>query len=322
VDELSFVPLGYRSGVSKGPGLWSRALHKLGYPIDITGFNRRLRGMVDDRTDVLWVEKAPSLRPGVLRRIRRDHSGVSMVFFSEDDMYARHNQSAWFRACLPLYDVVFTTKSFNCDPGELPAMGARRVVFVDKAYDRNTHRPMDLTGDERRQLGADVGFIGTFETQRAERMLFLARNGVQVRIFGNGWSGWVGRHPNLLVENRPVLGDDYARAICATRINLCFLRKINRDLQTDRTPEIPACGAFMLAERTVEHSRLFAEDREAAYFDIDEPQDLLDKVRWYLEHEDRRAAVAAAGRERCLRDGYSHHDRLQWMLAEVAGGGA
>ena len=77
-------------------------------------------------------------------------------------------------------------------------------------------------------------------------------------------------HPNLVIENRPIYGEDYVKGLCATRINLCFLRKINRDLQTDRTMEIPACGAFMLAERTDEHLRLFAEGKEAAHFDSNE----------------------------------------------------
>ena len=255
------------------------------------------------------------IRPSTLKQAKKLQSALKIVSYTEDDMYARHNQSAYYRGCLPLYDVVFTTKSYNCNPDELPALGAKRVVFVDKAYDKHAHRPLPITDEDRERLGSDVGFIGTFEKDRAEKMLFLAENRIGVRIWGNGWSGWVNKHPNLMVENRPIYEDDYVKAICATKINLCFLRKINRDLQTDRTMEIPACGAFMLAERTDEHCRLFEEDREALYFDSDE--ELLKKVRYYLEHEDERQAIAKAGWQRCLQSGYSHHERLRFMLKKI-----
>jgi spore maturation protein CgeB len=241
-----------------------------------------------------------------------------MVSFSEDDMFRRANRSAYYTWALPEYDVVFTTKSYNAEAAELPAMGARRVVFVDKGYCHRRHRPMQLSEDECRRLCADVGFVGSYERDRAELLLHLASNGVYVRVFGNGWGQWVGSHTNLEVHDRPVYGDEYVKAICATRVNLCFLRKANRDLQTSRTMEIPACGGLMLAERTMEHRRLFEEDVEAAYFDSRNPAELLHKVGYYLENETTRRSLADAGRERCITSGYSHKERLEKMLGYVA----
>ena len=66
-----------------------------------------------------------------------------------------------------------TTKSFNV--AELPALGARGVFFVDNAFDPETHRPLVLDEAERRRFAADVGFVGTFERERADTMLELAR---------------------------------------------------------------------------------------------------------------------------------------------------
>ena len=81
--------------------------------------------------------------------------------------------------------------------------------------------------------------------------------------------------------------------------------------------EIPACGGFMLAERTPDHQELFEEDKEAVFFDINNPNELLEKALYYLEHEKERKAIAKAGRERCLKSGYSQHERLTWMLQQI-----
>lgn len=315
VRGVSIIPENYLPGISKQPNLWSRGLSKLGYPLDDTGVNKAILAEVTyNFPDLIWIEKGLMIRPAVLRKIKRLHPDIKIASYTEDDMFARHNQSAYYRACLPLFDVVFTTKSYNCYPEELPKLGARRVVFIDKSFDRHTHRPIPFSDEDRKIYGADVGFIGTFEEDRVEKMLFLAKSGYEVRVWGNGWKRWVNRHPLLRVENRPIYGEEYIKSICGTKINLCFLRKINRDLQTDRTMEIPACGAFMLAERTEEHLRLFEEGKEAAYFNPDDPHELAGKVRYYLDHQDERQQIARSGRNRCLNNGYSHHDRVQWMV--------
>jgi len=123
-----------------------------------------------------------------------------------------------------------------------------------------------------------------------------------------------------VIEKRPVFGDDYARVLCASKINLAFLRKINRDTQTTRTMEIPACGAFMLAERTEDHQRLFEEGSEAVYFESDD--ELERQVRYYLAHDDERRSIARAGLQRCKSSGYSNSEQLAPVLAaceEISG---
>ncbi len=232
VTGLSFVPIGNKPGISKSSPIIDRICYKFGYPLDKIGINREIANHLDTQDfDLLWIEKGLMIRPSTLKQAKKLQPTIKIVSYTEDDMFARHNQSVYYRGCLPLYDVVFTTKSYNCYPEELPALGAKKVVFVDNAFDKHTHRPLSLTEGEAVKFSADVGFIGTFEQDRAEKMFFLAKNGMRVRIWGNGWNAWVNRHPNLQVENCPVYEDDYIRAICATRINLCFLRKMNRDLQ-------------------------------------------------------------------------------------------
>jgi spore maturation protein CgeB len=315
VDVLSSVPDDLKPGINDHITFFDRVWHKLGFPRDKTHLNTRvLLQLHKKKYDVMWVEKSLILKPSTLKKIIKTQLVSKIVWFSEDDMFAHHNQSYYFVKSLPYYDLIFTTKSYNCSPQELPAMGAKRVVFVNKTYDPEFHRPIHLSSDDKNKFATDVGFIGTFEQDRFEKMRYLAEKGIQVRIWGNGWKHVMNAHPNLHIENKPIYDADYVKAIIATKINLCFLRKINRDLQTDRTAEIPACGAFMLAERTNEHLGLFEENKEAAYFDITNPEALLDSVNYYLTHEDERLAIARAGLQRCIDGKYSHDEQLRYMF--------
>lgn len=87
---------------------------------------------------------------------------------------------------------------------------------------------------------------------------------------------------------------------------------MNFDQQTSRTMEIPGCGGFMMAERTNEHKALFEEDKEAVYFSSNE--ELLEKCRYYLAHDDERVAIADAGRKRCEVSAYSNEKGIKNML--------
>jgi spore maturation protein CgeB len=240
---------------------------------------------------------------------------ISIVGYSPDDMYGTHNQSAYFLRGLPLYDTFITTKSFNVD--ELRRLGARNVLFIGNGFDPDTHKPMHVTPEDRCTFGGAVGFIGAWEKERGSQMLSLAKAGVGVRVWG--WQPPKGlfqvKHANLVVEGRPLWGSDYVKAICGFDINLGFLRKQNRDLETTRSIEIPACGAFMLAERTKEHLILFEEGKEAEFFGSTE--ELISKCKFYLVHEEIRKKIAAAGRIRCLKSGYSNRDRIDAILRQI-----
>jgi hypothetical protein len=307
--DTSWQPRGFS-------GLLIRALRKVGYAWDGVGANEALlRAVAEHKPDVVWIDKGLTILPHTLRRIRQLAGGARLLHYSPDDMAGKHNQSRQYLAGLGLYDLHVTTKSFNVP--ELLAVGAAKVLFVDNAYCPSTHRPVSVSDEERVTLGGPVGFIGAFEKERAEAMLFLARNGVPVRIWGGwgkGWQAWAERHnhPNLRVEGSALWGDDYAKAICSFDINLCFLRKLNRDLQTTRSVEIPACGGFMLAEWTDEHLKLFKEGVEAEFFGSRE--ELLEKCQYYLAHPEERRRIAAVGRERCLRSDYSYDRQLAAVL--------
>jgi spore maturation protein CgeB len=300
--------------------LRSRIQHRLflrGLPVplpDLTGSAERVLAAAKRRHyDFVWLEKALTIGPDVVRKVRNVCPRAQIIGFSPDDMCRRHNQSRQFVAALPHYHWFITTKRQSA--AELAALGCSNVVVVGNGFDPEAFRPVSVSSSDVERLGGDVGFIGTYESARAQAMLWLARAGIRVRVWGDGWRGMTSAHPLLCVEHRALDFDDFSKACGAFKINLGFLRKLNRDQQTTRSVEIPACGGFLLAERTLEHLALFEEGREAEFFAS--PEELLGKCHRYLADDPSRVAIARRGHERCLSSGYSNSARLREAFAMI-----
>ena len=295
------------------PSLMRRIRERLRVPGDPADANGSLLAAVRAGTDVLWIEAAKMIRAQTLRHARSVNAGLAIIWYSEDDMMNPRHRSILLDAALPLFDLWVTTKSFNARPQEMPSRGAGKILFVNNSCDPDLHRPMELGADDRRRLGAPISFVGSFEEPRARSLLHLAEKGFRVRVWGNGWRHWTGRHRNLTVENRPVYNDDYARVVSASALNLGFLRKSNRDFQTCRSIEIPACAGFMVHERNDEITDLLREGREAVYWSSDE--ELAAVCGRWIDNESERRTIGRAGRERVLELGLTHQENIRRILA-------
>lgn len=309
---VDYLPLVRRLGTLRRRVAW-----RLRAGVVVREYARALVAALDEaRPDLLWVDKGIFVTAEVLEAARR--RGVrGLVHYSPDNYGLRQNASRHLWRALPRYDVVVTTKRHNVDV--LVRAGARRVVLSGNAFDPELHRPLVLRAEERVALGADVAFVGRWERARERQLEALAGLPIRLRVCGPGWERVRSRALARACVPGAVYGDAYARTIAAATINLGLLSKVAGDTITQRSIEIPACGAFLLAERTDEHLAHFVEGTEAAFFAS--PADLVRKVDHYLRAHDERRRIAAAGRARCLRAGYAYDDRLAEVLAALADAG-
>lgn len=321
LKELNYSVIGFTHtaifplGKIEHPNFYFRILAKLRIPPDPQGMNKSIcRIFLDKKIDIIWIEKGNMIWPSTLRYVKERFPETKLISISEDDMYANHGHSIFYRLGIKYYDVVFTTKAYNLS--ELKYFGAVKTCLFLDSYDELVHKPMELTREEKDKFSCDVSAIGAYEKERAALLLYLANKGVKVVIWGGGWERLRESHPNLIVKHEFLFGDDYPKAICASKINLNFLRKINRDEITSRSMEIPACGGFMLAERTKRHLETFEEGKEVDYFESNE--DLFRKVDFYLKNPNEREAIAIAGRQRCLASGYSTRSQIIQILTAVS----
>lgn len=290
------------------------------------------------RPELVWAEKQEYLKPETYEKLKK--KGARLLHFTPDPYFSLPwKRTPLMDASLPLFDYLVTSKNYEMDSyRRLPA----KILYMPLAFGEFAHRPMvPATEAQFTKFESDVSFLGGWEPRREVLLDAVVQTpGVNLKIWGYGWDhladGRVtprrafamrrnsGGQPYVVRKNPPlaaavqgneVYADEYAWAISASRISLGFLRSICPDQHTTRTFEIPACRSMMLADRTDEHRSFFEEGRDAEFFGSQD--EMLEKIRYYLANEDKRARIAQSGYERCFRDGYSYTARMKQVLAEL-----
>jgi len=291
-----------------------RVAKKIFGPKDFANTNKRILETVEKESfDVIWIDKGTYILPSVLSHIKRTTRSLLVHYNTDDIMRKEHQLDNYFKA-IDIYGVHFTTNNFNIP--EMHELGAKRVYFSELACDDNMYRPVDVPEEDKRKLGSDIFFIGHWEPKTEKLIGYLTEHQMPVTVRGPNWHK--AKNIKLLssvVKSGPIWGQDYVKSICCGKIGLGIVSKWNRNLTAGRIFEIPACGTFLLAERTPSIQSVYVEGKEAEFFSNSE--ELLEKAKYYLSHDKERQAIAKAGHERCITSRYSWKDRVREMLEKV-----
>jgi len=295
-------------GLSSKGSLLDRILWKLGYVRDKAGVNQKLLSLVSNTVpDILWMEKPLNLRSATFRQLRILHPGAISVFFSHDNMQKPHNRSISLSKSFRYYHIAFIIKGYS--EQHIRKLGTPIVESVNREYDADIFIPRK----QEMQYLHDVVFVGSYERERAERIDFIANNGIRIEVWGDGWLRWKNIHrTKALIHGKGVYGLELSNLWHSSRIVLSFLRRMNNDVTTGRTFEVPATGSFLLAERSISQQNIFMEGKEAEYFG--DNIELLKKIIYYLDNNEEREHIAVAGMKKCREGGYSHRDQMKRCL--------
>ncbi|MDB5273294.1 MAG: hypothetical protein JWO58_1661 [Chitinophagaceae bacterium] len=269
------------------------------------------------KPDLILVYKGAFVWPATLHQLKKIAPIVNMY---PDVSFRTHGK--YLPQTLPLYDWIFTTKTFGLEDMK-NQLRISRASFVPHGFDPDIHHPGLLDEKIKKELACDVSFIGTHSLRKENYLSALqaAIPELNLKIWGNGWSRSTASNLTLAIQHKEVLGDVYALAIQSSKINLGILSEkvggaSSGDLITSRTFHIPASGGFMLHQRTEESVLYYEEGKEAAFFDGQE--ELIEKVKYYLNHEAERAEVLQQGRQRALAE-HSIDQRAQTILQHLKG---
>lgn len=271
---------------------------------------RRARGSA---CDWVWIDKGILVYPETIEYLRA--SDIFVVHHLTDDfLNPRHRWYRHYKKALTLYSVHLTSNVYNVQ--ELRDLGVKHAIQTHLGFDPELCRPGGRALRPIEEHRSDVAFIGFWRPHLDAYLAPLGEAGMELGLWGTHWRR--SKMRRLLSPRsgfKPVSDADYPRIYAGAKIGLCFLNRQNRNTSTGRSFEIPATGTFMLGERTDEHRDFFSEGIEAEFFDS--PEELLDKARFYLAHDDARQRIAEAGLRRALSSGYSYYDRIRTDLEKV-----
>ncbi len=261
----------------------------------------------------IWVDKGVWVYPETLFYLKQVTGAMAIHYTPDAQLLSQ--RSRHFVSCLPIYDVLVTTKEWEIE--FYKKAGARNILLTYQGHDDRFY-PRIIPESEFSLYASDVCFVGHTQKHYADRLMSISGLGISLRVWGDAWPNYIKNKAwaKSLIVDKGLWGESYPKALSCAKIGLGLLGKHIPETSTTRTFEIPAMGTFLLAERTQIHQVLFDEGKEAEYFSSDE--EMLDKIRYYLVHDSEREKIALAGRIRCERSGYSSSELLRKVIAGFA----
>lgn len=315
-DECRFVPFNHDPYLD--PWLYSRAqlLDNI-YFARHPGLERLYREFEDlvrtTRADAVIVDNYPPYHPDYLRRL----SLYKVLRVADGPVSAYDRDIPYVHA----YDhVLYHSPAYSRDMGmaeKLAYCGARRSDFwplalFDAAFDpRQTEATLFA-----REREVDVVFIGALHVNKmpllatvkrafGSRCVLRGLTSLKKTVYFNvryGFPGWV----------RPLPFEAYVPLYERAKIGFNVHNRGMYTVGSYRLFELPGNGVMQISDGGEHLSSFFdVGDEVVGYTTADE---LVDKIRYYLEHEEERLRIARNGYRRVIRD-----HRIGRRLKEAAG---
>ena len=266
-----------------------------------------------EKPNLVFIYRGNLIFAETIKQIKK--SGATIFGYNNDDPFSKkYPFSMWrhFLKAILYYDHIFVYRHKNI--GDYKKIGYTKTSLLRAYYIKENNFPLEKLPTNK--YVCDVIFAGHYENDdRDEYLKAIIDAGVNFRLYGPEWqrSKYYNFFRNKLGSQIHSLNlGDYNLALNSSKIALCFLSKLNNDTYTRRNFEIPATKTFMLSEYTDDLNSMFKQGEEAEYFKTKE--EMLQKIKYYLEYNEKRERIASGGYQRLLKDGHEVLDRVKEIL--------
>jgi spore maturation protein CgeB/glycosyltransferase involved in cell wall biosynthesis/SAM-dependent methyltransferase len=267
------------------------------------GMHRKLKDILEKEKPEIFFHGIveDEIDRGFLDNIRDNTATTSIALFSDDDWRFNHSIQ-WVNH----YNFALT----QCHEAysEFIKKGHHNVIMTQWGCNTDLYYPVE--GDKK----YDVTFVGQPYLGRPDMIAFLKDNGISVNVWGAGWENFpklrdiaYGFLPHFkMLENfsssRIVLGMAWCSADGTT------------PQIKGRLFEYAGCRAFQITNYDKRVTEYFEENKEIVFYR--NKDDLVDKIGYYLKHEDERNSISESAYNRVLKE-HTWDLRFQHIFEEM-----
>lgn len=188
----------------------------------------------------------------------------------------------------------------------------------------------------------DVTFVGQNYLNRQNYVEYLYKNGIDIHVWGSGWekalipskNGIINKVKSKLGLSKLVLPETHVCGLLSdeelikmysrSKISLNFSEVVVSDKKYDlgtikrhirlRDFEAPMSGAFLMTGYQEELEEYYKIGKEIICYDTKE--ELLQKIRYFLKHQDEAGAIRIAGHKRAIKD-HTWENRFKELFRKI-----
>lgn len=251
--------------------------------------------------DVVYVQHIHFLSDKALAELRAISGFLVGQIATEQPPAARLRAFDLLVTCLPAFVERFREQGVRSE--------LLRIGFDPRALER-----VRAEGLARGRFGAVfVGSLGRTQHRRSNGLIASAARRVPVEFWGYNARLWP---PWSSVKRRyhgEAWGLDMYRVLYQSRVALNRHGAIaGRAAVNMRLYEATGMGTVLVTDGKEDLDQLFDVGREVVSYET--ADDLVEKIRHYLAHEDERKLIAEAGQRRTLRE-HTYADRMRDLVA-------
>jgi len=233
----------------------------------------------------------------------------------------------------PAYDYSLVPEKFRLSDYE--QIGAS-PIYCQEAANPNIYKPYKLPKE------FDVTFVGQKYGDRPEYIHYLINQGIDIRVWGPYWQGggpaipkWrkIGSRIKRFLHGSeslfpvkipagktgpPLSDEQLVQMYSRSKISLGFSSVADTTTEIKqvrlRDFEAPMSGAFYMVEYMEELEEFYDIGKEVICYH--DKEDLADKIKYYLSHEQERETIRLAGFNRARND-HTWHKRFQSCFLQM-----
>ncbi|MFA5032165.1 MAG: glycosyltransferase [bacterium] len=270
------------------------AFQQLGY--EIKTFDSRkesLSNVIYSSADITIVLQGHGIPPGVIKFFPKP----TVVWYGE--LIHQRSEIADWRSKINAENLKQNISAFDMffhhdysALNEIRELGGKNVFWVSTSgVNPKIHKKIDTPKIY------DIGFSGLISPRRQEILNSLQKEGINIV-----YKSVYGEELNCFINQ------------CKIFLNLHFTELLNTET---RLHEILGTGTFALTEE-ISMPDMFANGKHLIYWKVHDFDDLVKKIKYYLENEDEREHIAKAGYQ-LVHQHYRYVDRCEKILSIVSG---